>query len=68
MNEEEIQMFSSFMSLLNGYYVAPEGRDIRVWSPDSRGVFSVKSIYMTSTSGTCFESNETYLWKIPVPM
>lgn len=52
------------MSLLDGYFVAPDGQDARVWIPNSNGISLVKSFYSTQTNGSCHSVNEGYVWRI----
>lgn len=43
LHDEKIQMFTSLMLLLDGYFVVPEGQDSHVWIPDCKGLISIKS-------------------------
>lgn len=65
-HEEEVQMFSAFMMQLAEYYIVPTGRDVRVWSSESKGIFSVKSFYSYIAGGTGL-FKESYIWRIPAP-
>lgn len=59
--DEEIQVFSHLMSLLTSYFAVPDEHDTRIWIPDSKGIFSVKSYYNTLTIGSCPLMNESYV-------
>lgn len=59
MNDANSQMYVDLLSLLEGYF------DVRLWSPDSKRVFSMKSFYGVLTGDNVSLLNESYLWRIP---
>lgn len=54
------------MLQLAGFYIVPNGQDVRVWSPGSKGIFSINSFYNYIAGGTGL-INESYIWQSPVP-
>lgn len=51
MNDDEAQMFTQLLLLLDGYFASPNKENACIWMPDSIGFFSVKFFFGVVTGG-----------------